>query len=485
MNSEELSLYKQQLQHVNQALLISCDELEKNKLFALKSNIEELLSLSKDNDGVEASTSNNKMSEEFALFMDEMEKEGAVQTKYSNKNSHECEIPKNIEGMKCRAPHQHQWGDVAYHNAMICSVVSDDADNENDFKVRVLFTNPTHEEMLPCPYYFDSDCKFSEEKCRFSHGEVVPYSNILQYVEPKFELLKIGSPVLVKQTSNLWFRAKVRQIYEDKCLVKFESDKKQVEVIFEHVLPLDNEKNDVSDESSDSETEMVNEQEADREDVINQSLLITPSEQALGDWEKYTKGMGSKLMTKMGYITGTGLGKKSDGRIDPVSAVVLPPGKSLDHCMNLRECAGGDKNLFSVEKKLKRIQKIQEKRNQRNYERRSENQSVFKLINKSLEGTSEENFDKLTERQKIKKECSRNLNIKSLQIADNIRRAERDLEKINDSLTRHTDVSSNVHLKLKDKLVHMQDQLKIYQSQAVLIKNEQSLRSDKKKLTIF
>lgn len=34
-------------------------------------------------------------------------------------------------------------------------------------------------------------------------------------------------------------------------------------------------------------------------------------------------------MQKMGYIVGTGLGKNAEGRIDPVTAVILPQGKSL------------------------------------------------------------------------------------------------------------------------------------------------------------
>lgn len=34
-------------------------------------------------------------------------------------------------------------------------------------------------------------------------------------------------------------------------------------------------------------------------------------------------------MQKMGYIVGTGLGKNSEGRVDPVTAVILPQGKSL------------------------------------------------------------------------------------------------------------------------------------------------------------
>ena len=39
-------------------------------------------------------------------------------------------------------------------------------------------------------------------------------------------------------------------------------------------------------------------------------------------------------MKKMGYVTGAGLGKESEGRVEPVKVRVLPPGKSLDFCMN-------------------------------------------------------------------------------------------------------------------------------------------------------
>ncbi len=60
----------------------------------------------------------------------------------------------------------------------------------------------------------------------------------------------------------------------------------------------------------------------------------------LGDWEQFTRGMGSKLMASMGYVMGAGLGKRSEGRIEPVPAMLYPVGRSLDWCMNLREKAG-------------------------------------------------------------------------------------------------------------------------------------------------
>ena len=34
-------------------------------------------------------------------------------------------------------------------------------------------------------------------------------------------------------------------------------------------------------------------------------------------------------MAKMGYVYGSGLGKEKNGRIDPIEAMVFPPGRSL------------------------------------------------------------------------------------------------------------------------------------------------------------
>lgn len=46
---------------------------------------------------------------------------------------------RQLEGMKCRAPHGSSWGGIGYHNAMICSVYQNDSTeikNMQDIKVR-------------------------------------------------------------------------------------------------------------------------------------------------------------------------------------------------------------------------------------------------------------------------------------------------------------------------------------------------------------
>lgn len=66
-----------------------------------------------------------------------MKKDGVV----TEKTGEETQGPsidkelKSLEGMKCRAPHTHQWGDIVYHNAMICSVATLDYQDFNDIQV--------------------------------------------------------------------------------------------------------------------------------------------------------------------------------------------------------------------------------------------------------------------------------------------------------------------------------------------------------------
>lgn len=194
---------------------------------------------------------------------------------------------KSLEGMKCQAPHKHSWGGVTYHNALVCGVIKTENQSFNDIQVRIFFTNPTHREMLPCPYFLeDSNCKFSDEKCRFSHGEIVAFSSLKEYVEPDFEKLKINSRVLAKNKDNLWHRAVVVKIGRNNCNVRYESSKKEESVDLKDILPLED--SEENEESSSSDSENSAEEEVNDWAIQKSLLSLTPSP-ALGDWEKHTK----------------------------------------------------------------------------------------------------------------------------------------------------------------------------------------------------
>lgn len=181
---------------------------------------------------------------------------------------------------------------------------------------------------------------------------------------------------------------------------------------------LEREMSDVSDDSDDDddsddydEDSNINNSEFNsyvNDQLVQKSLLTLQSNEPLGNWEKYTRGIGSKLMIQMGYVIGTGLGKQSNGRIEPIETQILPAGKSLglfkffflivhtintinllhfsDHCMKLREFAGNDKDLFSAERKIRKQQQKLEQQRERQYQKESQKKdsNVFNFINKTL-----------------------------------------------------------------------------------------------------
>lgn len=157
--------------------------------------------------------------------------------------------------------------------------------------------------------------------------------------------------------------------------------------------------------------------------------------------------------------------------------------------MELRERAGGDKDLFSAERKLRREQRKQEELSRRNYER-DVRTDVFDYLNETVfTNVRKEKSNSLTKskhREIVKKETNRSLNVASLQIEEKIKNCQKDLAKLKESLQRHCkDTASQVYKSLKEKLNSKMSELSSLQAQSVNIRNEQNNRSDKKKLTIF
>ena len=92
-----------------------------------------------------------------------------------------------VPGMKCQAPHtsRSSGGSVSMSNAMIshCENSAEDSleHGTDSILVRVLFTHPVTQDMLPCSFYMAGKCKFPDDKCRFSHGEVVKLSDLKEF----------------------------------------------------------------------------------------------------------------------------------------------------------------------------------------------------------------------------------------------------------------------------------------------------------------
>ncbi|XP_059049357.1 zinc finger CCCH-type with G patch domain-containing protein isoform X2 [Achroia grisella] len=528
---------------VNDALKRVQDNAERDSLVALQSELQQLIQLTQESldttapkDNVtETSQSNNEKSDlddEYALFMQEMAKTGACNT--DNEEKPECSKDNgqnesdnsDIEdelatllGMKCAVYHTHKWGgQPSLHNAMVSAVVPrNDDDQFQDLQVRVLFTHPTHAEMLPCPFYLDGECRFDDEQCRYSHGNIVALSNLKEAIDPNFDSVKVGSRILLKlkrpegedisltkkstEKYHLWHRAIVKGIDLEKrvCLVKLEqgiqtgekrkSVPEEFHVHLEEIFPLNSETNsDSESDNSLSDTEYPDSKVIRTEDE-NRTLLIEKSLQSnapgMGEWERHTRGIGSKIMLAMGYVPGTGLGAASDGRVQPVEARLLPTGKSLDQCMAISEKNAAQDSL-KVEQKLKRLQKKEEERNKRAYEREKERErrNVFNFLNRTLGDKSDEVETSIVPPKVIKESTSKDLNIEQFKIMEDIKKLEREILKLNNSLVRH-DLGSSGHRSINLQIQEKNKELNALKSKEHLISKEQRHRKDKHKMAVF
>ncbi|XP_075151467.1 zinc finger CCCH-type with G patch domain-containing protein isoform X2 [Haematobia irritans] len=385
-------------------------------------------------------------------------------------------------GRKCSAPHMHSWGAVTYHNALICSIENEasiDDDDNVDVKFRILFTNPTHREMLPCSFYLDGNCRFDSENCHFSHGEVVYASSLRKYAEPDFTRLSRNCIVLAKTEDRLWHRGRVlcANFVEKECRIRLDNSSmkdREKDVKFEDLLPIYE-----GDEDSTSDTESESDFAEISDDNINVETFTYELNQPLGEWEKYTKGIGSKLMSKMGYVYGTGLGTRGNGIITPITAQILPQGRSLDHCMKLREAANGDKNLFSAEKKLQKQKKKQEVINAKAYDRETNRVDVFSFLNENILTNPGVSNNANLNKNSLQSHSSKSLNVESVKVADDIRRKQREIDEVKKSLKRNADGCSDICIHLKKKLQEKYNELNRLKDEQTCLSNEQTNRRTK------
>ena len=241
---------------------------------------------------------------------------------------------------------------------------------------------------------------------------------------------------------------------------------------------------------------------------------IDGSVSAIGGWESHTKGIGSKLMASMGYIHGTGLGKQSEGRREPVPILIYPQGCSIDYCMGIKEKLGNkaeitsSNSIFSAEKVLERARKKEELKNLRKLEREksraSREKSFFDLINSKLvrnedkieKCSSSVNRSKETfslHKQSSKSSSSKRptdvksdgkaLKVEEMRTFEEIKRKEKHIEKLEESLRRNKNSGDRdiLNQKLK-KEKHILSSLKARENS---INKEQSRQVSRKKLEIF
>uniref|UniRef100_W5LH26 Zinc finger CCCH-type with G patch domain-containing protein n=1 Tax=Astyanax mexicanus TaxID=7994 RepID=W5LH26_ASTMX len=513
---QAIETYNAQLQQVEAALACGLGASEQADLLKLKEDLVQLIELTESSlisvkksqlfasiedsqtkqeapaETQELSKKNNNLDDEFAAFYSGLSESAAEVAQSRGPDDDEEEVDDEEEeeeeddymsGTKVRAPYRTSWGTLEYHNAMV--VCSEEPDGD-EARVRVLYLYPTHKSIKPCPFFLDGKCRFMDS-CRYSHGEVVCVSELREFLEADLTQMQAGSSCLAKHEDGIWYPAKITEIEDGFYTVKFDSLLlKEAVLEADSVIPplrpdeSSSSSSDSEDDSEECETGYAKVFSSAKEE---DSVQLNSSE--FCGWEAHTRGIGSKLLLKMGYELGKGLGKTLSGRVEPVQAVVLPKGRSLDQCAELTQrkthAAIAKDNPTSGKRKIKRKKKSTSTR-----------PNVFDFLNsklgddaRSVAGPSVSSSVSGVEAYQGGKSTKRSLNVQLFQATERVSQVEKEIQQLTESLNRRNGRDAKLTSRMEEKLSASRKLLQQLKAQEQSIQRAQKKADTHKKMTEF
>lgn len=494
---EAIGTYRAQLQQVELALSAGLGSAEQDDLLKLKEDLQQLIELTESSlvsvkksqllaalEEVSTNQSDTSVPQEialdneFAAFYAELS-EDSNEVKPNPDTDEEEE--EDISGTKVCAPYRTSWGTLEYHNAMV--VCPEEPEGE-EARVRVFYIHPTHKSMKPCSFYLEGKCRFMDN-CRYSHGEVVCVSELRDFLEADISNMESGSACLAKHEDGIWYPARISEIEGGFYTVKFDSLLlKEAVLEADGIIPPLRQDDVSSSSSSDSED--------DAECDAGYAKVFTSREEDLAQvnsaefcgWEAHTRGIGSKLLMKMGYELGKGLGKTLSGRVEPVQAVVLPKGRSLDICAELTQ----RKTAAAIAKNNPTSHKRKAKKKKASTSTRH---NVFDFLNSKLgdgaQSASHSSSSSVTGAEAYRggKSTKRSLNVRLFEAAEKVTQVEREIQQLTKSLSRRNGRDAAVVSRLEEKLTASRKLLEQLKAQEQSIQREQRKADTHKKMTEF
>ena len=186
-------------------------------------------------------------------------------------------------------------------------------------------------------------------------------------------------------------------------------------------------------------------------------------------------------MQKMGYVFGTGLGPRSQGRVEPVPVVVCPAGKSLDWIADHRdECEAQASSSLQLRKEKKKSSK------------RKDSSNMFDLLNvacssrSSSLATSKTSSASSASGSKPSSSTASPLNVQSVNQDLAIAKMRQEILRLKESASRQNKAKDPATFKsIQARLEMTQSKLMSLEKRSSSIDKDKILARERKRLTTF
>ncbi|KAI8374204.1 uncharacterized protein BYT42DRAFT_499267 [Radiomyces spectabilis] len=333
---------------------------------------------------------------------------------------------------------------------------------EGATETTVLILMPISLDTIPCAEYSRQKCR---EPCPFgqSHGYTVSNEMLLPY-----EVLEVNNLENYAVSNAVWCKLEDHDLWRKAHVVATDPEEMSWEIRFDG-------SNQVNTVTIDGIMPLKTLDNDDHEDTQAVSLAVTAKHQDeeerpisnLGSWEAHTKGFGAKMMAKMGYVHGQGLGAEGQGRIDPIEVRLHKKGLALDYLSKKKKPA---------ETRQKSVKET--------------DASIFTFMNDLLNTSGDESSSKGAAPSIPSSRASRpdtsdpkKAHQRLLRMQSDIESKASELSKTLDSLARNKGQSSETHFRSKAK--NLSRDLQSLREQAQTLQQSIKRTKDREKMISF
>ncbi|KAI7849020.1 hypothetical protein BDC45DRAFT_561208 [Circinella umbellata] len=282
------------------------------------------------------------------------------------------------------------------HCYLLPAIIIDNKNNDPN-ESTVFIATPITRATVPCSEFL------SGRSCSCAtHGITIPNNDLLPMEVLSQENYHLDQKVWVKNNNSdgIYVMATVEDHLETTGEWRVQIISTRQTKTVQTLLPVIDLLDDMHNDSSSNADDMSDQNKDDDDDGDRFAIDIMEQKRQNHDqwagWQQHTTGFGAKMLAKMGYVTGQGLGRESQGLVNPIEATKRRGGDRL----GLGTSTAPEKKKTIHKKKSKKQQK------QRQLQKPQVNQDIFSVMNKMLANNNSSSMENKQQQEKVQPNAS-------------------------------------------------------------------------------